>query len=301
MRNTPLLTSTPTHAVKTLAELYAIALAQAERAASTYDQMAASLTDDSDHSVEPVRCVFETLREREQDRIAEIKLRRSTLPRKEADAAPAIGPVDDLVPKSELVELADSSLSTPYQAWAIAVRHRQRAFVFWTYVAAHAAAPELRIAAETMAREALVDSDLLRRERRLAWRAEQPRKGEDAAEGISGEMSSAALMESLLLKEIVRWSQTLPPTDQEKLLSSNGLAAADLAALGAELPGQSDSETTADVPRRVVRYAEQLTSIYLDESDRATDQAGLELAQSLAASSIARLARLRAFANSQRS
>lgn len=299
MRNTPLLTSTPTRAVKDLAELYAIALAQAEHAASAYDQMAASLADDSDHTIEPVRCVFETLREREQDRIVELTLRRAALPSKQIDATLEPEPLHHLVPESELSELADSSLSTPYQAWAIAVRHRQRAFVFWTYVAAHAAASQLRIAAETMAREALVDADLLRRERRLAWRAERTSKGDEAAEPSSSEMSSAALIESLLLKEIVRWSQTLPATDQEKLLSSNGLASADLAALSAELPGTA--ETAGDVPRRVVRYAEQLTSIYLDESDRATDQAGLELAQSLAASSIARLARLRTFANSQRS
>ncbi|WP_047309065.1 hypothetical protein [Rhodopseudomonas palustris] len=300
MRNTPLLTSTPTHAVKDLAELYAIALVQAERAATSYDRMAASLTDDSDHTKEPVRCVFETLREREQDRVAEIRLRRSTLARKRSVSEVPPAAIENLVPEQELTELADSSLSTPFQAWAISVRHRQRAFVFWTYVAAYATDPELRIAAETLAREALTDADLLRRERRLAWRAERAAKGTDADERNFGEMSSAALIESLLLKEIARWAQVLMPPERERLLSSSGVATADLAAIGTELPGLPDGDTPAEVPRRVVGYAEQLTSMYLDESDRATDQAELELAQTLASSSIARLARLRAFANSLR-
>src|SRR5439155_20516447 len=81
----------------------------------------------------------------------------------------------------------------------LAVRHRQRAFVFWTYVIALAEDPLIRLAAETLARQALSDGNLLRRERRLAWRAE--RTIEDAA--TSHEPASAALPESLLLKDMI--------------------------------------------------------------------------------------------------
>ncbi|WP_143198834.1 hypothetical protein [Bradyrhizobium sp. NAS80.1] len=44
-------------------------------------------------------------------------------------------------------------------------------------------------------------------------------------------------------------------------------------------------------------YAEELSSIYLDEADKAVDPSRLELAQQLAARSIARLADLRSIAS----
>ena len=86
----------------------------------------------------------------------------------------------DLVPAAEIADIRDSSLSTPYTAWALAVRHRQRAFVFWTYVIALAEDPLVRLTAEDLAREALSDGNLLRRERRLAWRAERKIGTEDS-------------------------------------------------------------------------------------------------------------------------
>ena len=75
----------------------------------------------------------------------------------------------DLVPTAEIADIKDSSLSTPYNAWALAARYRQRAFVFWTYVSALAEDPVVRVNAEDLARKVLSDGNLLRRERRLAW------------------------------------------------------------------------------------------------------------------------------------
>src|SRR5664279_6229298 len=85
----------------------------------------------------------------------------------------AIGADIDLVPTAEIADIKDSSLSTPYNAWALAARYRQRAFVFWTYVSALAEDPLVRVNAEDLARKVLSDGNLLRRERRLAWRAER--------------------------------------------------------------------------------------------------------------------------------
>jgi hypothetical protein len=51
----------------------------------------------------------------------------------------------------------------------MAVRNEERAFVFWTYMAARKPTNELREAAETMAREELGHVATLRRERRLAF------------------------------------------------------------------------------------------------------------------------------------
>lgn len=61
-------------------------------------------------------------------------------------------------------ELLDS-----YRAFSIAVRNEERAFVFWTYVAAHAPSQEIGHAAEHMATEELGHIAKLRRERRRAF------------------------------------------------------------------------------------------------------------------------------------
>ena len=127
----------------------------------------------------------------------------------------------DLVPAAEIADIRNSSLSTPYAAWALAVRHRQRAFVFWTYVIALAEDPLVRRTAEQLAHEALSDGNSLRRERRLAWRTERKINGEDAAKNDErfNEPGSAALLESLLLRDMRAWSQRLDPVQREQLLT----------------------------------------------------------------------------------
>jgi hypothetical protein len=291
MRNSPILTTPPPTAVDDAVELYAIALAQAETAASRYKGLATTLGNAS--SMEPVRCVFETLGEREQERIDEIRLRCEATAHKLPDASDLQWTPSDLVPTEELSDLADSALSTPYQAWAIAVRHRERAFVFWTYVAAQTASRHVQAASEQMAREALSDAGLLRRERRLAWRAELPADAEQRQNRGQDRLSSAALLESLLFKEVMRWSLTVPPAARDELFAAAGYSGAEVDGADLELPAAPPGDTLADVMQRAIRYAEQVTSLYLAEADHAADQARLDLAQKLAAPSITRLARLR--------
>ena len=123
--------------------------------------------------------------------------------------------ISSLRPRSPTIR--NSSLSTPYTAWALAARHRQRAFVFWTYVIALAEDPLVRLTAENLAREALSDGNLWRRERRLAWRTERKMAAEEIA--ASDESASAALLESLLLRDIIAWSQGLTPAQRDRLLA----------------------------------------------------------------------------------
>ena len=52
-----------------------------------------------------------------------------------------------------------------------------------------------------------------------------------------------------------------------------------------------------EIKRRVLRRAEQLSNIYLDEAENATDQSSLELGRKLAAQSNMRLAGLRNIAS----
>ena len=205
----------------------------------------------------------------------------------------------DLVPVPEIAEIKDSGLSTPYTAWTLAVRHRQRAFVFWTYVIALAEDPLVRLTAEDLACEALSDGNLLRRERRLAWRIERKiAADETAAADGNDDPASAALLESLLLKDIIAWSQRLTPAQRDHVTTMDPSR---LPPHFLMLPDEGGADPASgeieQIKRRALRRAEQLSNIYLDEADSATDQSSMEHAQKLAAQSIMRLAGLRNIAS----
>jgi len=291
MRKEPLLTAVPPAPVQSLGELYAIALDLAEKAASRYGALAERI----DENARPVRDVFELLSKRERDRCDGLAAARFADCGKRPDASDLRWPPIDLVPAAEIDDVRGSSLSTPYTAWALAARHRQRAFVFWTYVIALAKNPSVRLTAERLALEALSDGNLLRRERRLAWRAERKvTTDETVAANGTDEPTSAPLLESLLLRDIAAWSQGLTPAQREHVLAMdaarlplNFLTSFDAAGVD---PASGDIE---QIKRRALRRAEQLSNIYLDEADRAADQSSMERAQKLAAQSILRLAGLR--------
>lgn len=295
MRKEPLLTAVPPVPVRSLSELYAIAFDLAERAAQRYGALAYRIEENS----WPVRSVFEVLATRERDRADSISAACLAACDKRPDRSDLRWAPMDLVPALEIGDVRNSSLSTPHTAWALAVRQRQRAFVFWTYVIALAEDPLVRRTAEDLAREALSDGNLLRHERRLAWRAERKVESEDAtAYAGMGESASAALLESLLLKDMMTWSQRLDPAQREQFLT---LGTAPLPQPSATPPGRGGVDVgyveIEQIKSRALRRAEQLSNIYLDEADHAADQSSMELAQKLAAQSIMRLAGLRQLAS----
>jgi hypothetical protein len=292
MRKEPLLTAVPPIPVRSLDELYAIAFDQAQKAAQQYG----ALAKPTDERLLLVRPVFEVLARRELNRCDGL----SAACGKRPDASDLRWTPIDIVPASEIADIRNSSLSTPYTAWALAARHRQRAFVFWTYVVALAQDPLVRRTAEDMAREALSDGNLLRRERRLAWRAGHTINEGDAAKTDEeiDKPGSAALLESLLRRDMMAWSQRLDPVQREHLLTLDPVPLPPPFLMPAE---GNDTDMKIDeidkVKRRALRRAEQLSNIYLDDADRAADQSSMELAQKLAARSILRLAGLRHLAS----
>ncbi len=289
MHEESLLTVAPAP-IRDLPELYATALHQAELAARRYGALAAH----PGKNLEALRPVFEALTARENIRINAIKkdcIEACGAP-PDMDRLPAT--FMDVVPAQELADISQSSLSTPYTAWALAVRHRRRAFIYWTYVAALTKHPPVSLAAESLAREALVDANLLRRERRLAWQDEHKIGVEN---NLGEKNASAALLESLLRRDVLTWSQTLPPEAGRQLLYAGTLGPSHHNAAPSENIEMPALEIE-QIKRRALRRAEQLLNVYLDEADRAKDQSSLEFAQELASRSIARLAGLRAAAAS---
>jgi hypothetical protein len=294
MRKEPLLTAVPPVPVQSLSELYAIAFDLAQKAAQRYGALATQM----DERFWPVRSVFEVLATRERDRCDHLSAACLADCGRRPDIADLHWTPIDLVPAAEIADIKDSSLSTPYIAWALATRHRQRAFVFWTYVIALAEDPRVRLTAEKLAHEALSDGNLLRHERRLAWRAERKIAADGtAAPDGAGEPASAALLESLLLEDMIAWSQGLSPAQRDYVLSMDPSLPPHFLMPPDESGVDHASAEIEQIRRRALRRAEQLSNIYLDEADSARDQSSMELAQKLAAQSIMRLAGLRSIAS----
>lgn len=288
MRKEPLLTVVPAP-ITSLPEFFAVAFHQARLAAQHYGAAANHL----DRNLAALRPVFEFLAAHESMRADAIATSciKACGESQTFHKLPAI-PVD-LVPAQEIADVIESGLSTPYTVWALAVRHRRRAFIHWTYIAALSTHSEVSHAAERLAREALSDGNMLRRERRIAWQNEHKLSREDQQ---TDRNASAALLESLLRRDVIAWSQTLPPAQSHQLLQSGSLALGDQGPIeDIETPAPDQIE---QIRERALRRAEQLSNVYLDEADSATDQMSLEFAQKLAAHSIARLAGLRAAAKS---
>ncbi|KIZ35925.1 MULTISPECIES: hypothetical protein [Rhodopseudomonas] len=293
MRSEPVLTIDPPGPVNDLAELYAIAFEQADTAARQYEELDERLAAPDEDSVKPVQRIWQSLTRRERQRGELVASRCIATFGTRPDPTQLRSLPTDRIFAQELSNFANSSLSTPYLAWGIAVRRGDRAFIFWTYVAANTEDPRIRAAAEEFAREALHDCNLLRRERRLAWHAARDQTASEIdAEG--GEALSAAMLESLLSKDIEQWSRRIPADAREVLskLGSSPLPASDPA------EAQPPTETLEEIKHRALRRAEQLTSLYLEEAERATNHDSLEFAQRLAGQSITRLAELRRLAAS---
>lgn len=286
MRKEPLLTAVPPVPVASLSELYAIAADQAQKAAQRYGALATQ----TDERLRPVRPIFEILATRERERCDSLSAACLAACGKRPDTADLRWAPIDLAVATEIADIGNSSLATPYTAWTLAARHSQRAFVFWTYVIALAEDPLIRLTAEDLAREALSDGNRWRRERRLAWRAEK--SAADAATA-SDDSASAALLESLLLRDIIAWSQGLAPAQREQLLAMEPSPLPPHFLTPSGEGGEPASGDIEAIKRRALRRAEQLSNIYLDDADRADDESRMELAQKLAAQSIMRLAGLR--------
>jgi len=74
-------------------------------------------------------------------------------------------------------QAADPNQSTPYKALAFAAHNKERAFRFYSYVAATCKDPDVRVYAEMLAHEKLAHTALLRSRRRRAWHAQRRRFG----------------------------------------------------------------------------------------------------------------------------
>ncbi len=188
--------------------------------------------------------------------------------------------------------LTNSQLATPYRVLSMAVRHEERVFAFWIYVAAHAGTPHMRQLAENMAHEELNHAAALRQARRRAYHAMRRDSRLPRARSVADRMGEAAILESRLADRLDHLARRLADDDAgaARELATQSRMMADEAASHADSvsdPGTSDDPNP-------LAMAERLAESYLDVADLSRSERVVAAAQSLAHRAIARLARMRA-------
>jgi rubrerythrin len=279
-----LLKSEPAGSVKSLEELIAIAAAMEQEAATRYAEIGERMRREGDPAL---ASVFERLSADEMGHLDSVVQWSNRTKGRNPDPASIRWEIPETF-DDEGVASAHPRLLTAYRALSMAVRNEERAFAFWSYVAAHAQSTEVRQAAERMAHEELEHVSILRRERRNAFHAD--RRHRDAHDG-QGTPDLAVLERRLadLLESLVHKA---PPGERGRL--SGFVEEARRHAL--ELDGVSlpTGVSMREVPTEPVALAEMLTERYLEAGDSLKDADSLALVQELSSRAIIRLAWLRA-------
>ena len=190
-------------------------------------------------------------------------------------------------------EVADSSLLTPYRAYAIAVDNEQRAFALYAYIAARAEDPRIAQEAEQLAREELRHAALLRTWRRAAWRAERP---DDDMPSPRAPVDSLARLEALI-SDCEAAIALRHRAAARRLEAAGDLVSAGLLSGGAQLltehpeeegPTRVSLRLLTEAQRPLERYAELLEAVLVAPADDAVQ----DRAQSALADTVGRIARI---------
>lgn len=279
---TTLLRAEPSGTLRSLDELFALANAMEQEAASKYAELAVEMTRQNRPEL---AAVFSDLAAAEREHVDSVQRwsqsRRGKLP----DPALVRWEAPETFDKDAASEIRTSKLMTPYRALAMAVRNEERAFAFWSYLAAFADDPEVKRAAETMAGEELGHVATLRHARRRAYRQEpDARRPRDAwAERID-----AGVLERRLAVQFDQLEGQLDPVKAARMreLSEESRLMSSQADGFGRFPLSLEQ-------RDVETIAEALTDAYLEGAEASADPVRLESLQALAGRSIARLAWLR--------
>lgn len=273
----------PAGSLHSLDELFALADAMEQEAATRYSELA----DDMRRQGKPdLAAVFAHLAAEEREHVDSVtrwsKSRRGRAP----DPALVRWDAPETFDAQTAAEIKSSRLMTPYRALSMAVRNEERAFAFWSYLAAFAQDGEIKQAAEAMAREELGHVATLRKERRRAYHKEHPRpEGQDRAAATQVDAAELERQLATHLGELERGLAGAAAGRAHELVRETTEMAAETKGI-ARFPSallNNDAEA----------LAEALADGYLEGAEGASDPARLDRLQGLAARAITRLAWLR--------
>lgn len=270
----------PAGPLNSLEELFAVAQAMEEGAARQYALLADRMRQLGKTDLAEV---FERVAEEERRHVAAVEKwsvnRTGERPRREAIPWTPPPTFDE----ADAADIGASGRITPYRALAIAVTNEERAFAFWSYVAANASSAELQAAAETMARAELEHAALFRRERRRAFRA-QIADGADFGKIVDLPFEAAEERLASALEQIADRTGVGVAEAIARIVVETRRMAVRASGLGAlRLRVETDP----------MEIAEALTEAYLTEAEGSVSGDRLDCLQQLAERAILRLSALK--------
>jgi len=163
--------------VRTVEDLFTIATAMEHEAACRYGELAERLERQGDGSLTALFRRLEKEESGHEDGLGAWADRQGITPSPSLDFR---WDMPEIASEEDFAEAGGDFLATPWRVLAMAVRNEERAFAFYTNVAAKTSDAEVRRYAEAMAGEELNHVALLRLERRRAHRQEQELGGASA-------------------------------------------------------------------------------------------------------------------------
>jgi rubrerythrin len=284
LSRTLLLKSEPAGNLHSLDEMFALANAMEQEAADRYTELAEEMQRQGRSDLAKV---FADLAAAEREHVDSVVKWSHARTGRAPDASLVRWQAPETFDADAVAEIERSRLMTPYRALSMAVRNEERAFAFWSYLAAYSDNAEVKTASEAMVREELGHVATLRKERRRAYHRETE-AGRPSLAVTPGDTATAGEIEhrlAQLLGAMAAGSRG-PQADRLRELAQD---AATMAADAADVIGLPAALARADTPE----IAEALADAYLDHAERATDPGRLDLLQRLAGQAIARLAWLR--------
>lgn len=275
----PRLTSEPSSSIRSMEDLLAVAMAMEKDSADRYADLAGRMRAVGRPELADV---FEQLVLEETNHMEMVAgwSKQIGLPSERLDA----GPAPEGVFEDEGIGLVSPELVDAYRSLAIAVRNEERAFAFWSYVAAQNASREIRQAAERMAREELEHAKTLRRARRKAFFA-----GRRAGATVREPHDLAELELEVCRKLEQRAGKLQGAGDYRALAVEARKLAHDLASD----PLQDPAPVGLPPPRSLDALCEWLADFYIEAGETLPSQAGRERAQAFATAAVRRLATVR--------
>jgi len=261
-------------------ELFAVAAALEREAAARYRALSARMLRQGDIAMAAQFDLLASMEDRHADDVA----KRG---QQAAGHASAIRSAGWELPRSYDEEEARGATLSPYQALAFAVRNEERAFVFYTYVAAETEDPGVRTLAEDLARDELEHAALLRRHRRRAFHSERPAavelpaSVEDLRAAAQRSDSEAAAAHMALAQALDEAGEAQDAAIFRRLAVQEEKSAA--GAIGAAIP---KLRSVADGLRLLEEAFDRLALI----GERSNDERIVAEAQRLEAEMVARLA-----------
>jgi len=291
LSRTLLLKAEPAGTLRSLDELFALASAMEQEAAAKYAELADEMKRQNRSDL---AAIFSDLAAAERDHADSVTRWSQSRRGRAPDSALVRWEAPETFDSEAASEVRNSRLMTPYRALAMAVRNEERAFAFWAYLAAYSADPEIKNAAEAMAREELGHVSILRKERRRAYHREHDAdRHRGAASAAKGKRQARGDVDARTLE--LRLAAQLADLER-RLFGASAHRAHELLDETMSMSGQAAGygSFSANLERAESQtIAEALADAYLIGAEGAADAIRLETLQSLAERAIARLAWLR--------